>query len=120
MAESAPMRIDVDVKSELETLKDRFHAKTHSDAVQKLITYYNSNERQRETDRQEREREKQRRNAEDVHLGGGRKEALTKFQNSYHFRSPADAIDFLLEAFYSSPSMGRLAFDLYAEKMAAR
>jgi hypothetical protein len=109
--------MDMQVKIELEELRDgKFRTKTHSDTIEKLIQYYVSSERQKVEAQEEKEKEKKRREAEDVYLGAELKTALTKFQEHLKFRSPADAIEFLKEAFDLAPQIDRMAFDLYVLK----
>lgn len=111
MAESTQIRIDVDVKKNLEFVRDReIRLKTHSDAIEHLINYKMSAEKEikelHATIREEiknREQEEAvellRKQQEDINLGVDRKNSLQKLTERLGLGDLNSTLDFLTFVF---------------------
>jgi glucose-6-phosphate-specific signal transduction histidine kinase len=108
MAESLPIRIDSDVKTELESLRDnQLRVKTHSNAIEKLITYYKNNEQQKREDFEKGQAEKKRQEQTMVTLGSELKQEYIELGMELGLKSEGTILQFLLEHFKNSSSIDK-------------
>ncbi|OBZ15201.1 hypothetical protein A8L34_29525 [Bacillus sp. FJAT-27264] len=111
---STQVRIGTGVKLELESYRDNFLGpkSTHSDAVERLLSYYASSEKEKAADHKAADLEKKRRGYEDVTLGRDRKELLTVFQEKYGLPDLNAMLDVMLHHFETSDSLSKVTVDL--------
>lgn len=113
---STQIRIELQVKSDLETYRDIILKKgTHSDAICSLMEVRVSSERNIDRLKGELASEKERRGLEDLTLGEKRKKAIVTLQQELGLRNPNDLIDFLVEHYHNSPQLDKATFVFYGE-----
>lgn len=107
------VRMPIELKEQLEGMKERFGKKTIYDMVEHLI---DTVERQKtRIGELQKEKEEQNANMEQhyIYLGEEMKKQFTEFQQHVDLKRPAAAVDFLISNFDSSLTMSRMAFDAY-------
>lgn len=105
---STQIRIDSGVKLKLESYRDTVSGlKTHSDAIERLLSYHASAEREKAENGKAAEIEKKRRGLEDVTLGRDRKEVLILFKEKYGLPDLNSMLDVLLHHFETAESLSK-------------
>lgn len=107
MSVRTPIQVPEELKSNIDDLKGKFHAKTHYEVIEKLVNYYNSNEKQKEADRKQRELDKQKQKQTMVYLGEKTKEQYVQLGEFLGLKSEASIAEFLLAHYHESPSISK-------------
>lgn len=115
---STQIRIDLDVKKELETLRDMaFRAKTHSDAIAHLINERVAHKQKIKELLNQIEEKKAKDASESITLGEARKKALVNLKEQLLLKSPNDVIDLLIELYHNSDKLDKATFLFYGDLM---
>ena len=118
MSELTHVRVSLDIKSELESIKEKYrHVSSASDAVRHLIDENKRLGEELSRSVEEEREKKKRRGLEDLKLGHQRKSALVDLQQSLGLHNPNQLIDFLLEHYHNSPHLDKSTFIFYGELM---
>lgn len=115
MSVRTPIQVPMELKEKVEDLKSRFFVSTNYEVIGWLISKLNEYDKFQIEEGEKWRKEKQRQQFEDVNLGEDLKKKLAEFQEHVGLGSPAQAIEFLLEVFESSPTIGRIAFSAYVK-----
>jgi hypothetical protein len=103
---STQIRIDSEVKLTLEKYRDSIRGlKTHSDAIESLLTYHTGSERDKELEAKKSDSEKKRRGLEDITLGRDRKEVLILFKEKYGMPDLNSMFDVMLHHFETADKL---------------
>lgn len=112
---STMVRVPVQLKEQVEKLQSRFHSKSQADVIESLIRSLEAYDHYRSEQSKKWQDEKERQKNEDIHVGSETKNRLIDFQNFLGLKSPAQAIEFLIDVFDSSHSINKLAFLNFVE-----
>ncbi|OMD76588.1 hypothetical protein [Paenibacillus odorifer] len=102
---STQIRIDSEVKLTLEEYRDTVRLKTHSDAIESLLTYHTGSERDKALEARNSESEKKRRGLEDITLGRDRKQILVLFKEKYGMPDLNSMFDVMLHHFETADKL---------------
>ncbi|MEK3837942.1 hypothetical protein [Paenibacillus sp. FSL R7-0128] len=103
---STQIRIDSGVKLELESYRDTVRmVKTHSEAIEKLLSYHKLSEREKAENAKTADAEKKRRGLEDITLGRDRKELLIVFKERYGMPDLNSMLDVMIRHFEKAEAL---------------
>jgi len=89
-----------------------FRVRTHSAAIQKLMSEHISSQKCIASLREEKAAEKERIRHECLDIGPEMKQRFSDLADTLGIRSPAAALDFLIEHFNNSPSIDKATLNL--------
>ena len=107
-----PVQVPEEMKTELESLREKFRVKTLYETIGRLMVEQKRAEKEREEARSAAQRERERVIAEDVRLGEDLKGRLSSVANDLGL-SETLTIEFLLTHYERSDSIDKYTFHLY-------
>lgn len=108
-----PIQVTEEVKDELDRLQDQFRAKTTYETIEKLVRYYENNERWKKEERTRQEELERKRKATMIYIGEDLKSQYTELANELDLNE-SNALALLLHHYEQSPTLSKETFRFYA------
>jgi len=116
MSSRSPIQVPDEIKNEVEGLKDKFHAKTSYEVIERLLKYYHDNEAQKDVDRQKDEEAKRLLRLTTVNIGMELKPKYMEFCEEMGLRE-SYGVALLLSHYQNSDSISKETMKLYQKMM---
>jgi predicted transcriptional regulator len=104
------LRVSDSVKEKLEELKESpsaMRSKTPYEVIEKLIEYYERNEKNKIVQHQKVQEEKKHLELNSIHIGESNKNHLQELMNQFRFRSEKSVFEFLVTHYENSDSISK-------------
>jgi hypothetical protein len=115
MSTRSPIQVPDELKTKIDSMKERFYAKTHYEVIEKLLSNFEKNLILNEKRIVDQQAEKDRQKAEVIQLTTSIKKKYIDFQNEMGFKKETDVFEFLYEHYKNSKSIDKQTLKVYQE-----